>query len=109
MGGRWEIVVAADAGMPCAVSPLNMDAGSLLARTATISEKKMPMESTDAEFMKVAIMPPAAPRWLAGTEFIISARLGETKIRTRNVAAVISEPPTVNAFAPNLSDRIPDS
>ena len=38
----------------------------------------MPIDSTDAEFMNVAIMPPAAPRWLAGTEFIISARFGET-------------------------------
>ena len=53
-----------------------MVAGSLLDRPATISEKKMPMDSTDAEFMKVAIMPPAAPRWLAGTEFMISARFG---------------------------------
>ncbi len=51
--------------------------GSVLASPATISEKKMPMDSTDAEFWKVAIMPPAAPRALAGTEFIISARFGE--------------------------------
>ncbi len=38
----------------------------------------MPIESTNAEFWKVAIMPPAAPRRSAGTEFIISAQLGET-------------------------------
>jgi hypothetical protein len=52
--------------------------GSLLDRPATIRVKKMPMDSTNAEFWNVAIIPPAAPRWLAGTEFIISAQFGET-------------------------------
>src|SRR3984957_4272823 len=71
-------MVAADAaGTPWWVSPANMVFGSLLASPVTISEKKMPMDSTEAEFMKVAIMPPAAPRASAGTEFIISARFGE--------------------------------
>ena len=37
----------------------------------------MPIDSTNAEFWKVAIMPPAAPRRSAGTEFIISAQFGE--------------------------------
>ena len=66
------------AGTPCAVSPLVIAAGSLLDRPATIRVKKMPIESTNAEFWKVAIMPPAAPRRSGGTEFIISAQFGET-------------------------------
>ena len=39
--------------------------------------EQMPIDSTNAEFWNVAIMPPAAPRWLAGAEFIISAQFGE--------------------------------
>ena len=69
--------VAVAAGTPCAVSPLYMAAGSLLDRPATIRVKKTPIDSTNAEFWKVAIMPPAAPRLSAGTEFIISAQFGE--------------------------------
>ncbi len=42
-------------------------AGSELARPATISEKKTPMDSTMPAFWKVARMPEAAPRMLAGT------------------------------------------
>jgi hypothetical protein len=68
---------AVAAGTPCAVRPLYMAAGSLLDRPATIRVKKMPIDSTNAEFWKVAIMPPAAPRLSAGTEFIISAQFGE--------------------------------
>ena len=45
-----------------------------------ISEKKIPIDSTIAEFMKVAAMPPPAPRWLTGSEFMIDARFGEKKI-----------------------------
>ena len=63
--------------MPCAARPPDSVPGSLLDSPATISEKKTPMDSTNEVFMKVAIMPPAAPRWLAGTAFIISARFGE--------------------------------
>ena len=37
----------------------------------------MPIDSTKAAFWNVAIVPPAAPRWFAGTEFMISARFGE--------------------------------
>src|ERR1700761_4876023 len=77
IGGRCAIVLADAAGTPCAVRPENIVFGSELARPDTISEKKMPMDRTEAEFMKVAIMPPAAPRESAGTAFIISARLGE--------------------------------
>src|SRR5690242_2084097 len=77
IGGRCEIGVAEAAGTTYAVRPLYMAAGSLLDRPATIRVKKMPIESTNAEFWKVAIMPPAAPRRSAGTEFIISAQFGE--------------------------------
>jgi hypothetical protein len=61
------------AGTPCAVSPLNMAEGSLLDRPATIRVKKIPMDNTNAEFWKVAIMPPSAPRLPDGTEFIITS------------------------------------
>src|ERR1700749_609887 len=122
IGGRGEMDAADAVGTPWAVSPENMACGRELARPVTISEKKMPMDSTEAEFMKVATMPPAAPRASAGTEFIISARLGEAnrpvpnplnpmmiansqygkftgmKDRQRKVAASSSEPPTVNTL-----------
>lgn len=42
--------------------------------------KKMPIDSTMAEFMNVAAMPPPAPRWLAGRLFMMLARLGEKKM-----------------------------
>ena len=42
-----------------------------------MSVKKMPIESTCAEFWKVWFMPPPAPRSPAGRLFITAARLGE--------------------------------
>ena len=39
--------------------------------------KKMPIDSTIAEFWNVAVMPAPAPRALPGRLFITSARLGE--------------------------------
>ena len=65
----------------------------MAASPATISEKKTPIESTVPAFWKVARMPDAAPRWLAGTLVMIAARVrrGEqappmplTQIRTAN-------------------------
>ncbi len=50
--------------------------GSVEARPAIISEKKMPMDSTKPEFWKVAIMPEAAPRCFGGTLFITAAAFG---------------------------------
>ena len=50
--------------------------GSVDARPAMTSEKKIPMESTNPEFMNVARMPEAAPRWLAGTEFMMVVVFG---------------------------------
>ncbi len=37
----------------------------------------MPIDSTVAEFWKVAAIPAPAPRWRGGMEFMIPARLGE--------------------------------
>ncbi len=39
--------------------------------------KKMPIDSTMAEFWKVADMPAPTPRWSAGSEFMMPARFGE--------------------------------
>ena len=52
-------------------------AGSVEARPAIISVKKIPIESTWAEFWKVWFMPPPAPRSAGGRLFMIPARLGD--------------------------------
>ena len=41
--------------------------------------KKMPMESTWAEFWKVEFMPPPTPRCWGGRLFMTPARLGAAK------------------------------
>ena len=113
--------------------PPDSASGSLPDSPATISEKKIPIDSTKAVFMNVAIMPPAAPRWLAGTAFIISARFGAAntpepkpliammsantqyekftgrKSSRPKLSAVSSAPPTVNGLAPIRSDITPDN
>src|SRR5579863_2948085 len=76
-GGRWAIWLATPAGTPWAVSPGMRAFGSVLARPAIISEKKMPIDSDMPEFWKVDRMPEAAPRLWAGTEDMIAAVLGE--------------------------------
>jgi hypothetical protein len=43
------------------------------------SEKKIPIESTWAEFWKVEFMPEPAPRCWGGRLFITPARFGEAK------------------------------
>src|SRR6266567_3305698 len=75
-GGRWAIEFAVPSGTPCAVSPGASVLGSVLARPAIISEKKMPMDSDMPEFWKVDRMPEAAPRWCAGTEDMMAAVFG---------------------------------
>ena len=45
-----------------------------------MSVKKIPIESTWAEFWKVWFMPPPAPRSAAGRLFITPARLGEANM-----------------------------
>ncbi len=47
------------------------------ARPAIISEKNRPIDTTKPALAKTARMPDAAPRWLAGTLFMIAAALGE--------------------------------
>ena len=44
-----------------------------------ISVKKIPIESTWAEFWNVWFMPAPAPRWRAGRLFITPARFGAAK------------------------------
>ena len=51
--------------------------GSVLARPAISSEKKMPIDSDMPEFWKVERMPEAAPRSWAGTLDMIAAVFGE--------------------------------
>ena len=61
-GGRWAIEFAVARGTPWAVRPALSVFGSVLARPAIISEKKMPMDSDMPEFWNVDRMPDAAPR-----------------------------------------------
>src|ERR1700756_5615371 len=75
-GGRGAIELAGASGTPWAVRPAVSVFGSVLARPAIISEKKMPMDSDMPEFWKVDRMPDAAPRLGAGTEEMIEAVLG---------------------------------
>src|ERR1700729_2180590 len=76
-GGRCAIVSACFSGTPCAVRPAVSVFGSVLARPAISSEKKMPIDSDMPEFWNVDRMPDAAPRWWAGTEDMIAAVLGD--------------------------------
>src|SRR6202012_2060260 len=75
-GGRWAIDVAVASGTPWAIRPGPSAFGSVLARPAISSEKKMPMDSDMPEFWKVDRMPDAAPRSWAGTEDMIAAVFG---------------------------------
>ena len=44
-----------------------------------MSEKKIPMDSTKPVFMNVARTPDAAPRWAAGTAFMMLVVFGAAK------------------------------
>src|ERR1700758_3033562 len=76
-GGRGAIEVAVAGGRPGAVRPAVSVCGSVLARPAISSEKKMPMDSDMPEFWKVDRMPDAAPRWCAGTLDMMAEVFGE--------------------------------
>ena len=54
--------------------------GSVEASPTIISVKKMPIESTWAEFWKVWFIAPPAPRCSSGRLFMIAARLGEANM-----------------------------
>jgi len=71
---------AAPAGTPWAVSPPYSVVGSDEASPRIISVKKIPTDSTWAEFWKVWFIPPPAPRSPGGRLFITAARLGEANI-----------------------------
>src|SRR6202021_1641926 len=132
-GGRCAIFTACASGTPCAVRPAVSVLGSVLARPAISSEKKMPMDSDIPEFWHVDRMPEATPRFCAGAEDMIAAVLGEanrpeptplpkissantqyeksigSSIRPVKQAAATSSPPVANGRAPYRSDRMPDS
>ena len=91
--------------------------------------KKIPIESTCAEFWKVWFMPPPAPRCCGGRLFITAARLGEanmpiempisastsansgkgksigSSISRTKLSAAPSIPPVANQRAPKRSER----
>ncbi len=69
--------VASAAGTPCAVRPVYSECGRLADSPMMIRVKKIPIESTMAEFWKVADMPAPAPRWSEGRLFMIPARFGD--------------------------------
>ena len=52
---------------------------SAVDRPTIIREKKIPIDSTWAEFWKVVFMPDPAPRCSGGRLFITPARLGDPK------------------------------
>ncbi len=91
--------------------------------------KKIPIESTWAEFWKVWFIPPPAPRSPGGRLFITAARLGEANIpiemptsastsansgkeksvgssySSTKLSAAPSMPPVANQRAPKRSER----
>src|SRR5262249_57511513 len=92
-GGRPPIWCAIGPGTPWLVRPLVRVVGSVAAKPAIMSEKKMPIDSTKPELVNVASMPDAAPRCLGGTLFMTAAAFGaenrpmpapERKISTAN-------------------------
>ena len=67
---------AAAGGTPCASRPDASACGSEPESPRIMSVKKIPIESTWAEFWNVLFMPPPAPRCCAGRLFITAARFG---------------------------------
>ena len=76
-GGRCATLDAMSRGTPWLCSPAVSVRGSVLARPATISEKKMPMDSDMPEFWNVDRIPEAEPRRYAGTLLMIADVFGE--------------------------------
>ena len=95
--------------------------------------KKIPIDSTWAEFWNVVFIPEPAPRCSRGRLFITAARLGDpndaitspvknsrsansqygkltgSSSSSTNATAVPIIPPVANGRAPNRSDKIPDN
>ena len=61
-GGRCATLDATSSGTPWPVRPAVSVLGSVLVRPATISEKKMPIDSAMPEFWNVERIPEAEPR-----------------------------------------------
>src|SRR6202007_934742 len=113
-------------------SPLVSVRGSVAARPAIISEKKMPIDRDMPEFWNVERMPEAAPRCRAGTLLMIAEVLGEanrpepiplqkmssansqyrkltgSSIRPAKPHAANTRPPVANGRGPYRSDRVPE-
>ena len=130
-GGSEPNVCAMVMGTPCAVNPAVIVVGSVPDNPMTSSEKNKPMDSALPAVIEVMRMPDAAPRWLAGTEFITTVALGEvnmpdpnplTNVRTAKIqygkstgitinpmklAAVTRAPMMANVRGPCRSDSQP--
>ncbi len=91
-GGSAPIRAASACGTPWTTRPWVSVCGRVPARPRMIRLKKMPMDSTMAEFWKVALIPAPTPRCAAGRLFMMPARLGEanrpmpTPLRNRMTA-----------------------
>src|SRR6516225_6762558 len=132
-GGRVAIWWATPDGTPTLVRPpLSVD-GSVLDRPAIISVKTTPMDTAVPELWKVARIPDAAPRSLAGTLPMIEEEFGEaniplpipfmamsraktqygkftgTSISPMKLAANTAIPAVAMPREPNLSDKIPET
>src|SRR5262249_54344138 len=73
-GGRFAARAATGCEMPWAVSPLYSDVCRPPERPTIMKLKKMPIDSTIAEFMNVAAIHPAAGSALVGGEAVHDAR-----------------------------------
>src|SRR6516165_4448157 len=131
-GGRWATCEATLSGTPCARSPLVRVRGSVAARPAIISEKKMPIDRDMPEFWNVERMTEAAPRSQGGTLFMMAEVLGEanrpeptplqkmmiansqngkltgSSISPVNASAASSSPAVANGRGPYRSDKVPE-
>src|SRR5438132_1472378 len=87
---------ASVAGTPWATRPEPRVWGRVDARPAIIREKKTPIDSTMPLFMNVARIPDAAPRWLAGTLFMIAVVLGAANRPEPTPLRKINTPKTGN-------------
>jgi hypothetical protein len=74
--GQADDAGGAGGGTPWAVSPQLSADGSVAASPRMIRVKKIPIDSTVAEFWKVAVIPDPAPRLSGGRLFMIAARFG---------------------------------
>src|SRR6516165_6399558 len=132
-GGSLATWAALAGATPFALRPAAMEWGRDADSPRTMSEKKMPIDSTMPEFWNVARIPDAAPRWRAGTLFMMpvafgaakrpkpitlrrmrAPNTGKMKLAGRNSSnryerAATSMPPVANGRAPNRSVNHPET